>query len=337
MKKSIFLLFLVLVCLVTTGCYDMVDIEDIGSVAAIFVDSDSITYCTVTASPDEKKYSYELYTSDVGNLYTGMNTLSERTGKEISLSHMEAVMFSADCPIDRVKENINALLGRTNSHPKSLVACYEGGGEDFAKDILEGADISTGKHLRHLLDNRFSGVALCTAMEFCYGVNFEGGGSVAPLIASEDGDITYTGLVYASPQGMVSIPRPCSDIINAVKNQGKKVNYGEKSPVEIECTSYDVVYDKVANRADISAEFELRGFGSSMQTEAVGKDIREGMEYIVALKDSGFDILDIYTDIRKTFYTIPAFENYVTARGGAVSCVRNVDVNIRTGVGGEKE
>jgi hypothetical protein len=317
-----------------SGCYDMLDIEDINALSAIFVDEESITYCTVSASPDEKDYNYALYTFDEDNIYQGINILSEKTGKKISLSHLEAIMFSVNCPNDKVKENINALLGKTNSHPKSLVAYYEGSGAELIRMLMEDADSGGGRYLRRFLDNRFSGIVPCRAVEFCYGVNFEGGGTVAPLISYENGNIINSGMVYTSVQGSVSIPRPYSDIVNGVINRSNYVSYGEKSDCEIRCTAYDVMYDKRNNRADISAEFEYSGFGKNLQSDILGKDIRDGMEYIVSLKDSGFDVLDLYTEIKKSFYTIPSFERYIASQGGALGCVQNVEVNIKTGVGG---
>lgn len=335
MKKSLFILLVTVVSCIVSGCYDMVDIEDICAVSAIFVDSDSITYCTVNASPDEKKYSYTLYTSDEENLYQGINILSEKTGNEISLSHMEAIMFSVDCSHDRVKENINALLGRTNTHPKSLVAYYEGTGDVLADKIMKSAQNGGGKYLRKLLDNRFSGISVCNAVEFCYGVNYDGSGSTAPVISSDSDNIIFNGIVYANTKGSVIIPRPYSDIVTAVKNCGKDVCYGEKSSVEIKCVTYDAEFDRENNRYDIRGEFACSGFGADVDSEVPGRELNKGMEYIVSLKDNGFDVLDIYTDIRKSFLTISSFENYVASRGGAEECVRKVDVSIRTSLGGE--
>ena len=334
-KKSVFLLVVGLMCANLCGCYDMSDIEDVSAVMAVFVDRDSITYCTVTASSEEKRYNYSLYETDNDNIYQGIHQLVVRTGKEISLSHIEAILFSVDCDNERVKDNLNALLGRTNSHPKAPVAYFEGDGYDFASKVTDIADNGDGKRLRQILDNRFSGAVVCNAMELCYALNYSASGVTAPVVAIAGDGLTYTGVVYADSNRSVYIGKPYSDIVTAVLNKGETVTYGEESPVEIRCVSYDVTYEKSSNQADIEIRFEYGGYGSD--GDGLGKSVGDGLEYIYDLRKDGYDILHLYNFIKKSCYTITAFERFAESYGGVAACVGDMDVDIRLGIERERD
>ena len=59
MKKCM-MLVAALSFLFVSGCYDMTDIENVKSISAIGVGETGITFCTVSTTPDEKIYGFDV-------------------------------------------------------------------------------------------------------------------------------------------------------------------------------------------------------------------------------------------------------------------------------------
>ena len=328
-KKCTFISLVVLVALMLGGCYDMVDIEDIQSVAAICVDNGSIAYCTVSASPSEKEYSYDVYSIEGDNLYHGIDSISRQTGKVVSLSHLEAIMFSDDCSHQLVKENINALLSRTNSHPKAMAVYYEGAGKSFLEGISVSAKTGFAKHIRQVLENKYSKNTVCSAMELSYAMNFEGAGATVPVIGKDDdGNIIYTASVFTNSQDTMLLRKPVSDVLTALKNPGSGVYADIGQPVELKCTEYNISYNKSENRVDVNAGFEYNNvYNSEITDDDMGKMLNDGVNFILQQRLVGFDILDIYSRIKKSCISIPALEKHIYSAGGSAKAVQSVVVD----------
>ncbi len=328
-KKCMLVFFAIIASIMLGGCYDMVDIEDIQSVAAICVDNGSISYCTVSASPSEKEYSYQVYRFDGDNLYHGIDSISRQTGKIVSLSHLEAIMFAKDCTHKLVKDNINALLSRTNSHPKAMAVYYDGDGKSFLEGISVSAKTGFAKHIRQVLENKYAKNIVCSAMELSYAVNFEGAGATVPVIGEDnDGNIIYTGSVFANNTETILLENSVSDVLTALQNPGSSVYVDMGQPVEIKCTAFDISYDKSANSAEVTAVFEYNNAYTGIADSDIGKMLNDGLNYLLKQRTEGYDIADMYSSIKKSCLSIPSLDKHISAAGGVANAVQNVKVDV---------
>ena len=202
-----------------TGCYDQNDIENIKSIALICVDEENLYFCSAAPVKDENKYNYEIYSVKTDNLYYGINKLTQITGKEISLSHIEAMIFSDKCNYNNIKKCINSLLKDTNSHPKVMTAFFKGEVKSIL-DMISNTEYSNlSEHIDYILTNKYITTTKCTARQLSCALNFDVPGYCVPLISISNDNVVIRESVFVNNFGMQYIDEPVTSLINLINNK----------------------------------------------------------------------------------------------------------------------
>ncbi len=325
-RLSFIFVFACLLC----GCYDHTDIEDIKNVALIIADTNKISYCTITTEPEEKSYGYKVYNVATDDLYYGLNSIGEQTGKEVSLSHLEAIMFSKECDYQTVKKTINSLLEGTNSHPKIMTAFLDGDSAMFFDRLNIPADTSVNKLISNVFYNRFESTIECSAMDLSCAINFDVAGKAVPVVfADEEGNIKSTESVFVNNYGFASLDMNTTQFLNAIDSKEVYINYNNIN-VPVECQN--IKFTLSQNSIDCDAVLKIRSGSDSTTKQVVSDFVKAVTDDIIFKKNEGFDLLNMQGKIVKEFRDIPSFEKYIQKNGGVKNWLKNINLNIEIGV-----
>lgn len=325
-RLSFIFVFACLLC----GCYDHTDIEDIKNVALIIADTNKISYCTITTEPEEKSYGYKVYNVATDDLYYGLNSIGEQTGKEVSLSHLEAIMFSKECDYQTVKKTINSLLEGTNSHPKIMTAFLDGDSAMFFDRLNIPADTSVNKLISNVFYNRFESTIECSAMDLSCAINFDVAGKAVPVVfADEEGNINSTESVFVNNYGFASLDMNTTQFLNAIDSKEVYINYNNIN-VPVECQN--IKFTLSQNSIDCDAVLKIRSGSDSTTKQVVSDFVKAVTDDIIFKKNEGFDLLNMQGKIVKEFRDIPSFEKYIQKNGGVKNWLKNINLNIEIGV-----
>lgn len=333
MKKLLLILTALIVCLSFAGCYDMTEIEDIKTVSVVCVENGKITYCTITTSPEEKKYGFELYPIKTEDLYEGLNSISVKSGKEISVSHLGAIMFKKDCPPSLIRSVCTSAIGGSEFHPKVMTAFVDMDFDEFFEKMSVPADSIMYKKITDVLNDRYAAATECTVMDLYHGIMHETLGVNMPVISlDEDGNIVIGGSGHISGLKVGFIDKELTDTVNLLENSGKPVYYKLKEgSVAAKVVGGYVNFDKEKNHIYISLDIGASGGGKfvsdSMESE-LEERIYSDVIKICNQKNNGFDILHLNREMLKKFKTENSFDDFKNSKGGFSGMMKSLDFDI---------
>ncbi len=327
-KKLLFIfVFACLLC----GCYDNTDIEDIKNISLIIADTNKISYCTITTEPEEKSYGYKVYNVATDDLYYGLNSIGEQTGKEVSLSHLEAIMFSRECDYQTVKKTINSLLEGTNSHPKVMTAFLDGDAAMFFDRLDIPSDTSVNKLISNVFNNRFQNTTRCTATELSCAMNFDVSGKAVPVVyADDEGNIQSIDSVFVNNYGFANLDVNTAQFLNAIG--GSREVYIDYNNVNVPVKCEEIKFDTSQNTIKCKVLFAISSGRDSTTKQAFSDFAKVVTDDIIAKKENGFDLLNLQVEIIKKFNNIPSFEKHMQKNGGVKNWLKNINLNIEIGV-----
>lgn len=331
MKKLVFMIASTVILF--SGCYDMTDIEDIKTVAAICVEPGKITYCTISTSPDEKNYGYELFCEYTEDMYEGLNNISLKTGKEISVSHLKAVMFKKECSLDLIDSVCTSAVGGSEFHPKVMTAFTDMDFEMFFNKMTLAPDTSMYRKISNVYDDRYAAVTQCTVMELYQGLQYEGLGVNIPVFTLDSyGNITADGICHINKDKKAFFDQNIADTVNLLENSGKAVYFKENGhSVATKISGGKVRYNKDENHIYISLETELTEGGKSTDSvtaEKVKQRIYSDIILICNEKNRGYDILRLNREMLGKFISEKEYQKYKDSKGGFYNMLKNMDFDI---------
>lgn len=319
MKKIKFLLCAA-VCTLLCGCADMTDIEKIKSVAAIAVSDSAVTFCTASASAQEKTYDYEVYRFETDNIYDGMNMLSECTGKQASLAHLTAVLFEDGTSQNTIKNCVGSVVGGGESHPKAMAAFISCGAQEFFDGITVPSDSSMYRLLTDIPDDKFAAVTRCEMIELYYALNLDDCALLPMFTVSGEGSIVQHGAVCVGTDAAVVTDSAVADAIGLAKDGSKPVYFtlsGGRAAVRTE--NRKIRFDKKSNTAHICLDV-VYNFGRGTNMKSAENELKqiltENLKTALELKNSGFDLLSLRRKAAREFMTEDGYRKYVSENGG---------------------
>ena len=335
MKKSILFVLAVFLCSFLCGCYDKTEIEDIKTVSAVCVESGKITYCTITTSPGEKSYGFELYPVETEDLHEGLNSISVKLGKEISVSHLGAIMFKKDCPPSLIHSVCTSAAIGSEIHPKVMTAFVDMEFDEFFNKMSIPTDSLMYKKISDVLDDRYAAVTQCTVMDMYHALMHETLGANVPVIAlDKDANISILGMGHISGNNVAFFDKPLADTVNLLENSGKSVYFRLSNiSVAAKVIGGHVDYDAKQNHMSISLDIGASGGGKSvddLSREELRERIYMDIQNILSQKNIGFDILHLNRQMQKKFLTEQKFIDFQNSNGGFSSMMKNltIDINI---------
>ena len=288
------LILIIISTAILSGCYDQTDIENLKNVSIICVDNSNIYFCCVTSKKDDNKYSYDLYTVNTDDLYYGIDNISKITGKVISLSHVEAIIFSDQCDYNHIKKTVNSLLEGTNTHPKIMTAFYNGNFKDFFETVKVPSDISISKFMDKILLNNNIVIPMCSAMELSCALNFDIPGYLVPLISINNGNIEVGESYFVNNKGINLINKTVTGItalINTKKGNAYIYWNNNYVPVEIENVRH------IADKSNVNILIDLKDEKQKMIFDYYENEIyklnREGLDLLGAENYLNKDFIDV--------------------------------------------
>lgn len=316
MYKKLLLIFLCLFLFV--GCYDSNDIENIKSISLICVDDEFIHFISTSSIHGESKYKYELYTIKTNELNYGINILSEMTGKQISLSHLEAMIFSTDCNYKHIRQNINFLLNDTNTHPKVMTAFYSGDIKNITNIIYIPEYSSLNEFIDNILTNTHSNITKCSARELSCALNFDISGCCVPLIKVLDGNVIMQECLVVNNIGMEYIDETITTLISLINNKKDReyVSF-EDQTILIELKKFKIY----SNKSGLTIKLKV--------SEIKDKKLFEYFNSkIIDLYNKGFDVFKAGENLNKEFIDAKSKNEFISKFGDMQGWVRDLDVNI---------
>lgn len=322
MIKKTIAVFMILLLL--CGCYDKVDIENIKSIALICVDNSKMYYCSVSGDMAEKKYNYTVYPIQTDDLNYGLNYICEQTGKKMSLSHLDAMLFSTECNYNLVKKSVNALLQKTNTHPKVMTAFFNGSFKEIFENPNIDNDVSLGKTIDKILTNKYTYITKCSAMELSCAINFDSAGKSVPVINLNNGQFEHYGSVYVDYFNMVYLDDVTTQFVELIKNKsaGNYVKFNN-SDIFIDVSSVDINVNK--QTAKLKINLNTKGIkDKKMLVDA----INHFKQNVVNLNNNGFDIFGLANYLNKSFKSIPDKNEYLKKYNGINGWISNLNLDI---------
>ena len=329
MKKC--MLFIVFFsCIFISGCYDMTDIENVKSISAIGVSETTMTFCTVTTTPDEKIYGFDIYEFDTDNIYDGLNEISLTTGKEASISHLEAVIFEKDCPIEIYKSISSTVAAGIESHPKVVTAVSEIPVKELFEDINIPSDTSLYKIISDVLNDKFASVTECNMLDLYYGTRFSKNAILPVIKLNDDGNIEHTGSTCIKEDDILLLDKDITKTVNLLSNKGKPVFYEMPfGDTAVNMTDINAKFDKDKNHLSFNISLVYNLTAADRDTEKKITDrIRSDIIKIIDYKDMGYDVLNVYRYILKGFYTEKRLEEFLEKSGGRENLLKSINYNI---------
>ncbi len=320
--------------LFVSGCYDMTDIENVKSISAIGVSETTMTFCTVTTTPDEKIYGFDIYEFDTDNIYDGLNEISLTTGKEASISHLEAVIFEKDCPIEIYKSISSTVAAGIESHPKVMTAVSEISVKELFEDINIPSDTSLYKIISDVLNDKFASVTECNMLDLYYGTGFSKNAILPVIKLNDDGNIEHTGSACIKEDDILLLDKDITKTVNLLSNKNKPVFYELPfGDTAVNLTDINANFDKDRNFLSFNIDLVYNLTDADKDTEKKITDrIRSDIIKIINYKNTGYDVLNVYKYILKEFYTEKGLDEFVEKNGGRENFLKNINYNIDIGI-----
>lgn len=338
MKKIIILI--PILTLFLSGCYDMTDIEDIETVTTVYIEPQKITYCTVTTIPDEKKYGYRLYTCETTDLFEGINEISLKTGKKISVAHLDSIIFTKECEPPLIKEVCNSAVDGNDFHPKIMTAFSDMSSDDFFAKLSVPEDTVLYRHISDVFHNKYAVVPQCTVIELYRSLQNENPGVNLPIFTPDaNGNITTEGICHISHDKTVFYRSDFAETINLLENKDSTVYYsldGEKIPVSL--TGGKAEYDKDRHFIMLYMEITPDNIGKKTDKHTLTllkNKIRSDTVKICNEKNNGFDILNLSREMLKKFVSEEEFNRYKEECGGFYPMLKKLNFDVEISIRGE--
>ena len=150
------LLFILLIPLLLTGCYDRKELDDLAYVIAIGIDKGEeknldITYqvaIPLKLSGTESstgKENYTTYTVSAPSLYLANSIVNTQTSKEINLANVKLIIYSEELAKEDLSGHISELMANVDIRPKTTIAICEGKTKDFLSNVSPVLESSTAR------------------------------------------------------------------------------------------------------------------------------------------------------------------------------------------------
>lgn len=159
MKKSkVFILFFITILLImTTGCYNKNELDNLAYVVALGADIGSgenleITYQIAVplkiSSKDGQtgKENFITYTVSSPSLYMANSKVNAITSKEVNLSHVKLILYSEELAKNDLEGHINSLISNPSIRPRTTVAICKNKAKDFLKNISPDLESSPARY-----------------------------------------------------------------------------------------------------------------------------------------------------------------------------------------------
>ena len=334
MMKKYILIAAVLSILFIPGCYDMTDIENVKSISAIGVSKSSITFCTVTTTPDEKIYGFDVYEFETDNIYDGLNEISLTTGKEASISHLEAVLFEKDCPVEIYKSISSVVAAGIESHPKVMTAISEIPVKELFESINIPSDTSLYKIISDVLNDKFVSVTECSMLDLYYGTNFSKDAVVPVIRLNDDKNIEHCGCACITNNDIMFFNKDITKTINLLSHKNKPVFYELPfGDVAVNMINLKAKFDKDTNflMIDVDLIYNLANHDKDAERKITDR-IKSDIAKIIDYKDMGYDVFNIYKYVLKQFYTEKELKEFLNKNGGRENLLKSINYNIDVGI-----
>mgnify|MGYP000963475786 FL=1 len=164
-KKLCFLLMLILLSSMLSGCYDGVEVDDLAYVIAIGIDKGTMDNFRITlqfalplnmgtggesgggsgGEDGENKSVYNL-TMEAPSVLSGINMANNIVSKQINLSHTKVVVFSKELALEGIGDNILRLKRVRALRPNVNILVSRDGAENFLKAVNPQLSVNTAKY-----------------------------------------------------------------------------------------------------------------------------------------------------------------------------------------------
>lgn len=143
------ILMTVLLCGLTTGCFDRREVDDLAYVVAMGFDKGKTNDLRITckiAKPQGgegegggggggDKEPVSTITVDAPTIYSGFNMINSSISKQVNLSHNKALVFSKELATEGIKQYLNAIMRGREFRPSMYVVVSRGKAEDYLDNI----------------------------------------------------------------------------------------------------------------------------------------------------------------------------------------------------------
>ena len=144
MKKTCFLLILIILSPLLTGCYDSVSIEETAYAIAIGIDrgtNNTIRLSLQFSIPEGddgsesggggQSSSTKVISVDAVNIDSGINLINSHISKKVNLSHAKVIVISQSLASEGISEYIFTLANNIQVRPNANIIISRGDASDF--------------------------------------------------------------------------------------------------------------------------------------------------------------------------------------------------------------
>jgi spore germination protein KC len=142
------ILLTVLICGLTTGCFDKREVDDLAYVVAMGFDKGDTNALRITckmAKPKEgeggggggggDKEPVSTITVEAPTIYSGLNMINSSVSKQINLSHNKALVFSKELAEAGIEPYLNAIMRGREFRPNMPVVVSRGKAGDYLNSV----------------------------------------------------------------------------------------------------------------------------------------------------------------------------------------------------------
>jgi len=164
-KTASLLTFMVVFCITFTGCYDKKEIDELAYVMAIGFDKGNsnslkLTFqCAIIQSKGggggssdneqskNKKPPPDTVSVESSDIYTGLSMAGNALGKQLNLSHAQALVFSEEIARSgAMQKYIHSMIRNREFRPNMFVIVAKGNAEDYINSVDPKSSSSTAKY-----------------------------------------------------------------------------------------------------------------------------------------------------------------------------------------------
>lgn len=294
-----------------TGCYDNQETDTLATVLSVAVDK----------SDEGRKYTFSVAdTSGKGgtdggdsagtitlsasgkNVNDAINSLSPRLSRNLSFSHLSAVLFSMEAAKDGMYDEVEYFEKKVSVRPQTHIVIVEGNAGKFAENNQPKLQPNSEKYFDGILNKNKMYYPVVRISDFLN--SYRGNKTcfatvIVPGDESNDGIQTVrTGIVKNGKTEVVTdsmwLPAIISGNGNSFYRQ-KPLNFGDKPEI-------DVYFD-----TNLHAEITVSVDGDKLTLDHLEKDMEKELIYYASL---GYDVADIWGIAARLFRFQKNYESH---------------------------
>lgn len=209
--KVSFLLIPLVLCLITSGCYDAIEVDELVYVVAMGLDSgtnDNVRMAMLLAvpiavgvgpEPGEVDKSTTMITVEAPTIYGGMSIANSMLSKKVNFSHTKLVVIAEDLAQKGIEKYMNTFTRFREFRPNTYLGISRGMAEEFLKKSKPILEANPAKYYEMLMESwKFTGFSVgSTLSSFYRDMRSNDGEAVAALLdvnnleGSEDFEKVY--------------------------------------------------------------------------------------------------------------------------------------------------